>query len=68
MPKSTVLVLAVVILVAMIKILDWQGADWMIWNRASTELPYFFLSAFAKNQAREVDWSKVYPEIVRSPL
>jgi gliding motility-associated protein GldL len=62
MPKIYGIGAAVVILGAMFKILDWQGANWMIGIGLSTEAAIFFLSAFEPRQD-EVDWSKVYPEL-----
>jgi gliding motility-associated protein GldL len=62
MPKIYGIGAAVVILGAMFKILDWQGANWMIGIGLSTEAAIFFLSAFEPKQ-EEVDWSKVYPEL-----
>ncbi|MDG1278060.1 MAG: gliding motility protein GldL [Algoriphagus sp.] len=62
MPKVYGIGAAVVILGAMFKILDWQGANWMIGIGLSTEAFIFFLSAF-EPKAEEVDWSKVYPEL-----
>jgi gliding motility-associated protein GldL len=62
MPKIYGIGAAVVILGAMFKILDWQGANWMIGIGLSTEALIFFLSAFEPKQ-EEVDWTKVYPEL-----
>jgi gliding motility-associated protein GldL len=62
MPKIYGIGAAVVILGAMFKILDWQGANWMIGIGLSTEAFIFFLSAFEPRQ-EDVDWSKVYPEL-----
>ncbi|SFG94256.1 type IX secretion system motor protein PorL/GldL [Algoriphagus hitonicola] len=62
MPKIYGIGAAVVILGAMFKILDWQGANWMIGIGLSTEAVIFFLSAF-EPRANEVDWTKVYPEL-----
>ncbi|WP_268035575.1 type IX secretion system motor protein PorL/GldL [Algoriphagus sp. PAP.12] len=62
MPKIYGIGAAVVILGAMFKILDWQGANWMIGIGLSTEALIFFLSAF-EPRPDEVDWSKVYPEL-----
>ncbi len=62
MPKIYGIGAAVVILGAMFKILDWQGANWMIGIGLSTEAFIFFLSAF-EPRPEEVDWSKVYPEL-----
>ncbi|GGZ23141.1 hypothetical protein GCM10007049_15030 [Echinicola pacifica] len=53
---------AVVILGAMFKILDWEGASLMIGVGLSTEAAIFFLSAF-EPKSKEVDWSRVYPEL-----
>ena len=62
MPKITGIGASVVILGAMFKILDWPGASWMIGIGLSTEALIFFLSAFEPIH-KEVDWSKVYPEL-----
>lgn len=62
MPKIYGIGASVVILGAMFKILDWQGANWMIGIGLSTEAVIFFLSAF-EPKSQEVDWSKVYPEL-----
>jgi len=62
MPKIYGIGAAVVILGAMFKILDWQGANWMIGIGLSTEAVIFFLAAFEPSP-KEVDWSKVYPEL-----
>lgn len=62
MPKIYGIGAAVVILGAMFKILDWKGASFMIGIGLSTEAMIFFLSAF-EPKAKEVDWSKVYPEL-----
>ncbi|TFV96071.1 gliding motility protein GldL [Algoriphagus kandeliae] len=62
MPKIYGIGAAVVILGAMFKILDWQGANWMIGIGLSTEAVIFFLSAF-EPRPQEVDWTKVYPEL-----
>jgi gliding motility-associated protein GldL len=62
MPKIYGIGAAVVILGAMFKILDWQGANWMIGIGLSTEAVIFFLSAFEPRQ-EEFDWSKIYPEL-----
>jgi gliding motility-associated protein GldL len=65
MPKIYGIGAAVVILGAMFKILDWNGANWMIGIGLSTEAFIFFLSAFEPRH-EEVDWSKVYPELAGS--
>ncbi|MFC5627099.1 gliding motility protein GldL [Algoriphagus winogradskyi] len=62
MPKIYGIGAAVVILGAMFKILDLPFANWMIGIGLSTEAFIFFLSAF-EPQHKEVDWSKVYPEL-----
>lgn len=62
MPKIYGIGAAVVILGAMFKILDWQGASLMIGVGLTTEAAIFFLSAFEPKH-EEVDWSKVYPEL-----
>lgn len=62
MPKIYGIGAAVVILGAMFKILDWPGANWMIGIGLSVEAVIFFLSAFEPG-SKEVDWSKVYPEL-----
>lgn len=62
MPKITGIGASVVILGAMFKILDLPGASWMIGIGLSTEALIFFLSAFEPIH-KEVDWSKVYPEL-----
>lgn len=62
MPKIYGFGAAIVILGAMFKILDWQGANWMIGIGLSTEALIFILSAFEPRQ-EEVDWNKLYPEL-----
>jgi gliding motility-associated protein GldL len=62
MPKIYGIGAAVVILGAMFKILDWPGANWMIGIGLSVEAVIFFLSSFEPGP-KEVDWSKVYPEL-----
>lgn len=62
MPKIYGIGAAVVILGAMFKILDWQGANIMIGVGLTTEAFIFFLSAFEPSP-KEVDWSRVYPEL-----
>ncbi|MGY6558654.1 MAG: type IX secretion system motor protein PorL/GldL [Nitritalea sp.] len=62
MPKIYGLGASVVILGAMFKILDWQGANLMIGVGLTTEAIIFAFSAFEPKQ-EEVDWSKVYPEL-----
>ena len=62
MPKVYGIGAAVVILGAMFKILDWQGANWMIGIGLTTEAIIFFFSAFEPRH-EEMDWSKIYPEL-----
>jgi gliding motility-associated protein GldL len=62
MPKIYGIGAAVVILGAMFKILDLPGANWMIGIGLTTEAIIFFISAFEPTP-KEVDWSKVYPEL-----
>lgn len=62
MPKIYGIGAAVVILGAMFKILDLPGANWMIGIGLTVEAIIFFLSAFEPTP-KEVDWSKVYPEL-----
>ncbi len=65
MPKIYGIGASIVILGAMFKILDWQGASLMIGVGLSTEALIFFLSAFEPKQ-EEIDWTKVYPELAGS--
>ena len=60
MPKIYGIGAAVVILGAMFKILDWQGANLMIGVGLTTEAIIFFLSAFEPAH-KEIDWEKIYP-------
>src|SRR5690554_5531227 len=62
MPKIYGIGASIVILGAMFKILDWAGGNLMIAIGLTTEAIIFFLSAFEPKN-REVDWSKVYPEL-----
>jgi gliding motility-associated protein GldL len=62
MPKIYGIGAAVVILGAMFKILDFPGANWMIGIGLTTEAIIFFLSSFEPSP-KEVDWSRVYPEL-----
>jgi gliding motility-associated protein GldL len=62
MPKIYGIGAAVVILGAMFKILDWTGANLMIGVGLTTEALIFLFSAF-EPQHKEVDWTKVYPEL-----
>lgn len=58
MPKIYGIGAAVVILGAMFKILDWQGANIMIGVGLTTEAIIFFLSAFEPVH-KEIDWEKI---------
>jgi gliding motility-associated protein GldL len=62
MPKVYGLGAAVVIVGAMFKILHLPGAGVFLSVGLTTEAIIFFLSAF-EPQHREIDWSKVYPEL-----
>src|SRR5690606_7708766 len=62
MPKIYGIGASIVILGAMFKILDWTGGNLMIGVGLTTEAIIFFLSAF-EPKSREVDWTKVYPEL-----
>lgn len=62
MPKIYGIGAAVVIVGAMFKLEGWKGATTMLVIGLSTEAAIFFLSAF-EPQAKELDWSKVYPEL-----
>ncbi|MGF1637477.1 MAG: gliding motility protein GldL [Cyclobacteriaceae bacterium] len=62
MPKIYGIGAAVVICGAMFKLLHWPGAALMLGIGLSTEAIIFFLSAFEPKH-KEVDWSKVYPEL-----
>jgi gliding motility-associated protein GldL len=62
MPKIYGIGASIVILGAMFKILDWTGGNFMIAVGLTTEAIIFFLSAF-EPKSKEVDWTKVYPEL-----
>lgn len=62
MPKVYGIGAAVVIVGAMFKILHLPGASEMLGIGLTTEAVIFFLSAF-EPQHKEIDWSKVYPEL-----
>lgn len=62
MPKIYGIGASIVILGAMFKILDWQGANLMIGVGLSTEALIFLFSAFEPTHSH-VDWSLVYPEL-----
>lgn len=62
MPKVYGIGAAVVIVGAMFKILHLPGASEMLGIGLTTEAIIFFLSAFEPKH-KEIDWSKVYPEL-----
>ncbi len=62
MPKIYGIGAAIVILGAMFKLLNWAGGGMMLGVGLTTEAIIFFLSAF-EPQAKEVDWTKAYPEL-----
>ncbi len=62
MPKVYGIGAAVVIVGAMFKILHLPGASEMLGIGLTTEAIIFFLSAFEPKH-KELDWSKVYPEL-----
>lgn len=62
MPKIYGIGASVVILGAMFKILDWPFASLMIGVGLTTEAIIFFLSSF-EPKGKDLDWSKVYPEL-----
>ncbi|HAA14779.1 MAG TPA: gliding motility protein GldL [Cytophagales bacterium] len=62
MPKIYGIGASVVILGAMFKILHLGPADIVLGVGLSTEAAIFFLSAF-EPKAKEIDWTKVYPEL-----
>ncbi|MCZ8022562.1 MAG: gliding motility protein GldL [Cyclobacteriaceae bacterium] len=62
MPKVYGIGAAIVIVGALFKILHLEGADEMLMIGLITEAIIFFLSAFEPAH-KEIDWSKVYPEL-----
>ena len=62
MPKIYGIGASVVILGAMFKILHLGPADIVLGVGLTTEAVIFFLSAF-EPKAKEIDWTKVYPEL-----
>ena len=62
MPKVYGIGAAVVIVGALFKILHWPGANQMLTVGLLVEAAIFFLSAFEPHE-KEMDWSKVYPEL-----
>lgn len=63
MPKIYGIGAAVVITGAMFKLLNWPGGGLMLGLGLTTEALIFFLSAF-EPQAKELDWTKAYPELL----
>lgn len=62
MPKIYGIGAAVVIAGAMFKLLNWSGGALMLGVGLTTEAIIFFLSSFEPAH-KEVDWTKVYPEL-----
>lgn len=62
MPKIYGIGAAIVILGAMFKLLNWAGGGFMLGLGLTTEAIIFILSAF-EPQAKELDWTKAYPEL-----
>ncbi len=62
MPKIYGIGAAIVIVGAMFKISHWPGATAMLVIGLTTEAVIFFLSSFEPKH-KEIDWSKVYPEL-----
>ena len=63
MPKVYGIGAAIVITGAMFKLLNWPGGGLMLGLGLTTEAIIFFLSAF-EPQAKELDWTKAYPELL----
>ena len=61
-PKIYAIGAAVVIFGAMFKILHLPGAGLMLGVGLTTEAIIFFINAF-EPPARDLDWSRVYPEL-----
>ncbi|MEL6539731.1 MAG: gliding motility protein GldL [Bacteroidota bacterium] len=62
MPKIYGIGAAIVIAGAMFKLLNWSGGALMLGVGLTTEAIIFFLSAF-EPPAKELDWTKVYPQL-----
>ena len=62
MPKIYGIGAAIVIAGAMFKLLNWSGGALMLGVGLTTEAIIFFLSSF-EPAPKEVDWTKVYPEL-----
>jgi gliding motility-associated protein GldL len=63
MPKIYGIGAAVVIAGAMFKLLNWPGGSLMLGVGLTTEAIIFFLGAFEPKE-KELDWTKVYPELL----
>lgn len=63
MPKIYGIGASVVIAGAMFKLLNWPGGSLMLGLGLTTEAIIFFLSSF-EPQEKEIDWTKVYPELL----
>jgi gliding motility-associated protein GldL len=63
MPKVYGIGAAVVIAGAMFKLLNWPGGALMLGLGLTTEAIIFFLSSFEPKE-KELDWTKVYPELL----
>ncbi len=63
MPKIYGIGASVVIAGAMFKLLNWPGGTLMLGLGLTTEAIIFFLSSFEPHE-KEVDWTKVYPELL----
>jgi gliding motility-associated protein GldL len=66
MPKVYGIGAAVVIAGAMFKLLNWPGGALMLGLGLTTEAIIFFLSSFEPKE-KELDWTKVYPELLGTP-
>lgn len=62
MPKVYGIGAAIVIFGAMFKLLNWSGGALMLGVGLTTEAIIFLLSAF-EPPAKEVDWTRVYPQL-----
>jgi gliding motility-associated protein GldL len=62
MPKIYGIGAAIVIAGAMFKLLNWSGGALMLGVGLTTEAIIFFLSSF-EPAPKEVDWTRVYPEL-----
>lgn len=63
MPKIYGIGASIVIVGAMFKLLNWPGGALMLGIGLTTEAIIFFLSSF-EPQEKELDWTKVYPELL----